>query len=57
MENAMGLILGLFAVFAVLVVIGACRVSGDASRQEEAENAKIEKGRDSVEGERFSETD
>lgn len=57
MENAIGLILGLFAVFAVLVVIGACRVSGYASRQEEAENAKIEKGRDSVEGERFSETD
>ena len=28
-------IVGLFAVFAVLVILGACRVSGYASRQEE----------------------
>ena len=39
-------IVGLFAVFAVLVVLGACRVSGDASRQEE--------GRDSDGSEGFS---
>ena len=50
-------IFGIIAGFAVLVVASACKVSGDASREEEAENAKIEKGRDSVESKRFSETD
>lgn len=37
-------IIGAITLFAVILVFAACKVSGDASREEESRNTKIEKG-------------